>query len=314
MSDKDKPKLDAHEHEEEYFFTDEPDTMPFEPNSSIHPQSTPEKPASTEPKKGFSFPNFGKFMEKNPLLEKIKPLIEAVQQKFALRMALILGMVLLIIAVFYSCTSNPIAEKAKEKIPHLPVIQPQTNKSHEIIVSRVPTMTIGKKTAVSTNTSNNISTNTAEVEVPQDRLARIEKANADLQNQISAMSTQMLTLNSNVSTTAANLKQISDQLAQLATVVQNEAKVSAGIVEKIARQEKMMFGAGNMAMSQQPVQYFLQAIIPGRAWLISSEGETLTVSRGTPLGSYGRVSFIDAASGRVLTSSGQTILFKPDET
>ncbi|MGV3739821.1 MAG: hypothetical protein ACO1N3_00815 [Gammaproteobacteria bacterium] len=300
--------LKPEEEEDVYHFSDEPDTSSFEvPAPSTQPQPTTEQPAAeTEPKKTFSVPDFSKIMTKYPIFEKIKPVLEAIQQKFILRVALIAVLVILILAVFYSCSSNPLAQKTKEKITYAPVIHLPSNKTHEIIVSRVPPVSIGKKTVVPTPSM--------DVDMPRDRLSRLEKENTELQAQLSAMSAQMLTLNSNVGTTAANLKQISDQLAQLATAVQNEEKVNAGLIEKLERQEKMMLNAGKIGSSEQPVQYFLQAIIPGRAWLISSEGETLTVSRGTPLGSYGRVSFIDAASGRVLTSSGNTIIFKPDES
>lgn len=305
MSDPDNLKP---EDDDVYHFSDDPDMSSFEaPAPSTQPQPSTEQPAAeTEPKKPFSFPDFSKIMEKYPIFEKIKPVFETIQQNFALRIGLIAILVILILAVFYSCSSNPLAQKSKEKIAHIPVIHVPSNKTHEIIVSRVPTVTIGKKTTAPAPS--------VDVDMPRDRLSRLEKEHTDLQAQLSTMSAQMLTLNSNVGTTAANLKQISDQLAQLATAVQNEAKVNSGLIEKMERQEKMMLGSGKMGVSEQPIQYFLQAIIPGRAWLISSEGETVTVSRGTPLGSYGRVSFIDAASGRVLTSTGQTIIFKPDES
>ena len=62
------------------------------------------------------------------------------------------------------------------------------------------------------------------------------------------------------------------------------------------------------------IQCALQAIIAGRAWLVCSNGETLTVRQGTQVYNYGEVRYIDAISGQVLTSSGQTITFSQEDS
>ncbi len=60
--------------------------------------------------------------------------------------------------------------------------------------------------------------------------------------------------------------------------------------------------------------FYIQAIIPGRAWLKSTEGTTLTVGEGDRLRSYGAISEIDAASGRITTSYGRIITFSPEDS
>lgn len=60
--------------------------------------------------------------------------------------------------------------------------------------------------------------------------------------------------------------------------------------------------------------YVIQAIIPGRAWLRSSEGETLTVRIGSRLSGFGKVKLIDAEQGQVLMSSGKRLMFSPNES
>ena len=312
MSDPDSFKP---EDEEEYHFSDDPDMNSFEAHApAVQAQSASEQPNSgqpaTESKKKFSLPDFSQLIGKNFVFEKMKPLVEAIRQKFILRVSLIVCLVLLIIALFYRCSSNPIAEKSKEKIKPTPVAHMTANKTQEIIVSRVPALNIGQKTAI----DNASASANVDMSLHQDRVSRLEKDQANLQTQISNISAQMLTLNSNINTTATNLKQITDQMSQLALAVQNEAKINAELLEKVKMQNNLPISAGRMGMPGGQVQYFLQAIIPGRAWLVSSEGETLTVSRGSPLGNYGKVNFIDAASGRVLTSSGQIITFSRDDS
>ncbi|MBA3536672.1 MAG: type IV secretion protein IcmG, partial [Tatlockia sp.] len=57
------------------------------------------------------------------------------------------------------------------------------------------------------------------------------------------------------------------------------------------------------------LMYFIQAIIPGRAWLIATNGSTITVREGTRIAGWGVVKLIDPIQGRVLTSSGRIIRF-----
>jgi intracellular multiplication protein IcmG len=55
---------------------------------------------------------------------------------------------------------------------------------------------------------------------------------------------------------------------------------------------------------------YIQAIIPGRAWLIRENGTaTMTVREGTRIPGYGIVQLIDPLQGRVVLSSGAVITF-----
>lgn len=51
----------------------------------------------------------------------------------------------------------------------------------------------------------------------------------------------------------------------------------------------------------------IHAIIPGRAWIRTQDGKTLSVAEGDMLGEYGKVLKIDAPTGTVVTTSGVTI-------
>ena len=64
----------------------------------------------------------------------------------------------------------------------------------------------------------------------------------------------------------------------------------------------------------QKTKYFLQAVIPGRAWLIAENGSTLTVRDGSLIAGYGIVRLIDPNQGRVITSSGQVIQFSQTDS
>ncbi len=52
----------------------------------------------------------------------------------------------------------------------------------------------------------------------------------------------------------------------------------------------------------------MQAIIPGRAWLKSDSGDTVTVAEGDLLKGYGRVTKIDPYDGVVTIDNGNRIV------
>lgn len=54
--------------------------------------------------------------------------------------------------------------------------------------------------------------------------------------------------------------------------------------------------------------YVVQAIIPGRAWLKSETGETVTVAEGDSLKGYGRISKIDPYDGIVEIDTGSKVI------
>lgn len=61
-----------------------------------------------------------------------------------------------------------------------------------------------------------------------------------------------------------------------------------------------------------PLTYFIQAIVPGRAWLSSNQGDYMTVQVGSELrGAYGTVRRIDANAGLIQTSTGKMVHFSP---
>ncbi|MCX7119345.1 MAG: hypothetical protein NTZ86_05705 [Legionellales bacterium] len=288
-------KEDSSFPDEEYLFSEEEPTMgSFD---ALQPQQSSEQAAASPSKKSLSFPDISKLFEKI----KIKPIIDAVQQNFMLRIALIVILVLLITVLLYRCSANPLAEKTTEKIAAIPV-QHTISKSQEVIVPSVPAVTLRSQSSYSGSG------------MTEDQFQRLEKVNSDLQSQVRDLSSQMSNLRSNADTTTASLKLVAEQLSQLVATIGNEAQKSAVLAEQIQQQQKNPFGATRMEAVVPQIQCALQAIIAGRAWLVCSNGETLTVRQGTQVYNYGEVRYIDAISGQVLTSSGQTITFSQEDS
>lgn len=280
-----------HQEEDEYHFIEEPSMGAFEVNEPV-PSKPQSNTAEVTPKKNLPLLDVAK------ILEIVNPFIEKVKQNFILRISLIFIVVLLFSVVIYRCTANPLAEKVNEKMIPIPL------KNATKIVSSKPVEVVTVKPKVM-----------SQVPIISNQYTDSSKSQSNLQAQVDALSMQVSNLNGNINNIADNLRTVSNQLSQLAASVGNESRISAGLSEQIKQlHPKKKIEIAHMSKPVHIVQYYLQAVIPGRAWLRSSDGDTFTVSQGTSLAQYGVVRYIDALHGQVLTSSGQVIKFSQDDS
>lgn len=103
-----------------------------------------------------------------------------------------------------------------------------------------------------------------------------------LQQQVDSINKQFTQLNNALKKTLVDLQK---QITAL-----NHARVTE---RKVAALNK-----------KAQVQYTIQAIIPGRAWLKTQQGKIITVTRGNTVPGYGTVTDIDVENGLVRTRSG----------
>ncbi len=102
-----------------------------------------------------------------------------------------------------------------------------------------------------------------------------EQAINDMQKQFSGLAQQIKSYNQNIAAVNNRLDTLQAQLTSL-------------VAEQTANIQKLT----------------LRAIVPGRAWLIDSQGRTISVTEGTQIGNFGLVTKIDDKKGEVDTSSG----------
>ncbi|MGB6977241.1 MAG: hypothetical protein WBE18_07305 [Gammaproteobacteria bacterium] len=112
---------------------------------------------------------------------------------------------------------------------------------------------------------------------------------------------QIQQLQANFQQTQSLLTQVGRHIEDLGGQVQNLDQRLATV--SISRETKK-----SRAVAPRPV-YTVRAIIPGRAWLETSRGRTLSVKVGDEIPRYGQVQIIDAAQGVVITSLGDTLQF-----
>jgi intracellular multiplication protein IcmG len=118
------------------------------------------------------------------------------------------------------------------------------------------------------------------------------------------------------------LKQLGDELAQLKAALDQMQTVIVGFNAMIETINRKLESGEAPARIIKPVRiretikvirpwafYRLKAIMPGRAWLESSRGTTLTVKVGDKLPGQGTVVRINVPEGAVVTSDGTVITY-----
>lgn len=118
----------------------------------------------------------------------------------------------------------------------------------------------------------------------------------DFQSQNKNLQDQVQTLNSRIATMESQLNQLVQVLTQQRQA--NAANSAAAEAQAVDAQPSV----------EQRIAYSVQAIIPGRAWLKSDNGDTLTVAEGDTIKSIGRVTKIDPYDGIVEINTGRKMI------
>lgn len=145
----------------------------------------------------------------------------------------------------------------------------------------------------------------------EQKLSALEISQNSLRSDLSTINNQLGGIDSSVSDMATQIARLNQTLTSLSAAIEAQSRE----IEAIKVRAKPVVKRKTVVHKPVAVKkYYIQAIIPGRAWLISSNGTTLTIREGSDVPGYGRVKLIDPNQGRVLTSSGQIIRFNQDDS
>jgi hypothetical protein len=140
-----------------------------------------------------------------------------------------------------------------------------------------------------------------------DRLAALEQQNAKLTNVLQMEYAQKMTDYENQSAALqSKLRDLGSRVANMEAALNQITQLLQGGTSK---QISMSQSASSPTGSSGPKQnYTVQAIIPGRAWLKSDAGDTVTVAEGDVLRDYGRITKIDPYDGVVDIDTGNKVI------
>jgi uncharacterized protein YukE len=134
------------------------------------------------------------------------------------------------------------------------------------------------------------------------RLDHLAQGQLDVQSSVQSLNSEL----SGIQTTLANL---TAQLSQMNDEVQS---LRAGQETLIRSQIKPVKKTIEKKEIPKPI-YYVRAMIPGRVWLTTAEGTTLTLGVGDKLVGYGVLDSINVDQGIVTFNSGAVIGYSPDD-
>jgi intracellular multiplication protein IcmG len=140
---------------------------------------------------------------------------------------------------------------------------------------------------------------------------------------LSSLKQEQTRIESDLSTVHKQLASVTQAVSDMTAKMDDVKQTMLVLSERMEQQANQLARVQTMSRTQRPTTvsterkkvvvpktiYSIQAIIPGRAWLMSAEGRTLTVSRGSAVPGYGAVRIINPELGRIFTSSGRVIQF-----
>lgn len=193
----------------------------------------------------------------------------------------------------YFSTQKPTVKPEIKKVERQPV--------KPIVVTTPEKLAAPKQRPMSTISSSEVSQKLSTIEVTQQTL----RADVD------TFGNQLTGVSSNVSDVAGQIERLNRMVASLLDKVESQ---SHDIDRLLARTKPRRVKRPVAKIKRKRLTYSVQALIPGRAWLIASNGSTITVREGSSVPGYGKVKLIDPNQGRVLTSSGRVIRFNQTDS
>ena len=137
----------------------------------------------------------------------------------------------------------------------------------------------------------------------QQKISQLEYTQDGMRTEVTAVSQKMSSIDANFESLKTDMQQMQQILNEMKQKMADDTEHMKHLLsERKTTKAKMHTPMPTM-------QYFIQALIPGRAWLVGENGTTVTVNVGSRLPGYGTIRVIDPNLGRVGTSSGKMIVY-----
>lgn len=221
------------------------------------------------------------------------------------RKNLMVGLALLIIIfVVYKVVGALFSTKEVKTMPNINAVQ-----------SQIAAMNASGNTPNNTPSQPLVTTSSAlhdsinvyhENHASDQQLAKLSVTSQTMRVDIDNLNNATQSLQTSMDNISSQLTQLNATLSVLANKVQIQDDRWIAAHQKIKSKRK----AAPIINSET---YYVLAIVPGRAWLQSTNGTTITVGQGMDVPGYGKVVAIDPQLGQVSMSSGKMIMFSPSD-
>ena len=144
-------------------------------------------------------------------------------------------------------------------------------------------------------------------------VSQVSQSNANLQDQMAGVSTAIADIQNSISSLSQQVSDLAKPKENPTEVKKTEERKSDEVKPKIKVKTKVKAKSASNMKKVAVSNYYIKAMIQGRAWLMSSDGATLTVSEGDNLPGYGVIGSVDPASGEIKTSTGAVIRYQAED-
>lgn len=134
------------------------------------------------------------------------------------------------------------------------------------------------------------------------RLDHLAQGQLDVQSSIQSLDSELSSIQTTLANLTTQLAQVNDEVQSLHAGQETLIKSQIKPVKKVVAEKEI----------PKPI-YYVRAMIPGRVWLTTQEGTTLTLGVGDKLAGYGVLDSINPDQGIVTFSSGAVIGYSPDD-
>lgn len=139
------------------------------------------------------------------------------------------------------------------------------------------------------------------------KLSMLQRGNDSTTRKIGSLNENLENLQDNLQGIGGKISMLNQSIAMLAEQVRMQQMQIAKLKEKPKKKKK----AAKMVLPK--TKYYIQAVIPGRAWLMSNRNKTITVREGSRIDGYGYVKYIDPHHGVVFMSTGKRFTFSASD-
>ena len=141
------------------------------------------------------------------------------------------------------------------------------------------------------------------------RLSQIINDEQKTQADIQAANTNILNVQTNINQIIQKIAEMEKSITAMTQTIDAKIKQMRAVETKHSERKRKK-NHHKIYTSANIGGIYIQAIIPGRAWLIDKNGaDTITVREGTKIPGHGVVKVIDPNQGQVVLSTGEIIKF-----
>jgi hypothetical protein len=227
------------------------------------------------------------------------------------RKNIFIGLALLIVIyIVYKVISSFFVSNDVRQMPSIPNQQTQTTMpttptaGTSTVVSNQPSTTPTVPEGASLHDAVNYYNQNRQDE---QQVSQLSDTVQNIGQQVNNLQNTTQDLQSTVDSINAQLTQVNTAL----TALTNQMQIQENRWVQMQKKAKPKRVAHTVVVKRDAYQTL--AVIPGRAWLKSSRGATITVGVGSSIPGYGTVTNINTQTGVIMMSSGSSIQYAPND-